>query len=285
MDSTKSSPSQATATLYVADSKSEVAPILHERIITSFKERKSSNKFIVAISGGSLPSFLAADALIQSFKSANVDPEWEKWFVMLADERCVPNSHSDSNYRSIHEHFLRHVPIPDDQIFPISDELLKEGTSPSLQEVNDIAKVYEENVKTVLTDEGVFDCILLGFGPDGHTCSLFPEHNLLNERIKIVASIMDSPKPPPERITLTFPVLDQASHTIFCGCGASKAPILDAIFSSASQINKGKKFFVTMANPSPYPCGMVKSKEVSWVVDSDALSNVSFNASESSSKM
>ena len=123
-----------------------------------------------------------------------------------------------------------------------------------------------------------------GFGPDGHTCSLFPNHPLLNEHTRLVAPIEDSPKPPPCRITLTFPVLNKLSRQIiFCGAGASKTPILNAIFEDAKEksgtlveraVDGTKVMEVKMVDPAPYPCGMVRpvhgGDRLLWVVDADA---------------
>uniref|UniRef100_A0A7S2LKF2 6-phosphogluconolactonase n=1 Tax=Leptocylindrus danicus TaxID=163516 RepID=A0A7S2LKF2_9STRA len=263
------------AKLHIANSKAEVAPLLHAQVISCVQKCSDESKFVIALSGGSLPAFLSANALIQSFADAGVNPQWNKWYVFLADERCVKNDHPDSNYCSIQQHMLTaELPIPADQVFPIDDALL-DDTTPGTCTTENIAKDYEDKLKSVLGDNGKFDCILCGFGPDGHTCSLFPDHDLLKVTDKMVASITDSPKPPPERVTLTFPVLNAAKTVIFCGAGGSKALILDAVFAEASLIDDGS-YDVVMADPAPYPCGMVQMEcgDLCWVVDKDAVTGV-----------
>lgn len=121
-----------------------------------------------------------------------------------------------------------------------------------------------------------------GFGPDGHTCSLFPNHPLLLEENAFVASIDDSPKPPPSRITLTFPIINKLSRkVIFCGAGSTKSAILTDIFGesselacfAASNVEGAKAYDATLNDPAPYPCGMVRPQgkgSLVWVVDADA---------------
>jgi 6-phosphogluconolactonase len=110
--------------------------------------------------------------------------------------------------------YLIQVPIPKSQVYGIDESLLKVSTEA-------VASAYEETVlKPILQlSGGKIDCVILGFGPDGHTCSLFPNHPLLlhNDELRYVAPIDDSPKPPMSRITLTLPVLNKYSrHILWC---------------------------------------------------------------------
>lgn len=106
----------------------------------------------------------------------------------------------------------------------------------------------------------------------------------MNEKIRLIAPIDDSPKPPSSRITLTIPALNKLSRQIiFCGAGSSKRPILAAIFRNTAKISGdpierivdgGKALKVDMIDPAPYPCGMARTEQggdsLLWVVDADA---------------
>merc|ERR1719491_265046 len=271
-----------TANLLLNPTKESIPNALHPLIHKSFLRaiNSPSSSFTIALSGGSLPSFLST--LPESFTAAKIDPQWDKWHIILADERLVPSTDGDSNLRAIRASFLNKVPIPSGQIHGIDESLLSRA-SPAT-----IAAEYQKRVIDPLISAGnwhgkkmVLDCVLLGFGPDGHTCSLFQNHPLLFEKKLLVVGIENSPKPPDKRITLTRPVLDELSRdVIFVGTGASKRPVLEATFEDGIGTREGGlgylEYEVTLANPALYPCGMIQPKEgqLTWIVDADAAQSL-----------
>ena len=98
-------------------------------------------------------------------------------------------------------------------------------------------------------------------GPDGHTCSLFPGHALLDEKEKIVAPIKDSPKPPPERVTLTLPVLNAAKAVAFVSTGDGKKDMIKNILK-----DKNEAFPAARVCPS--------KGDLFWILDKPAAANL-----------
>lgn len=139
--------------------------------------------------------------------------EWVRTRVWWGDERCVPPEHEDSNYRMAFQALLKHVPIERDAIHRMR------GEDPDLEwAAADYAKSLPER----------FDLMLLGVGPDGHVCSLFPGRRELEERERLVVPIDGSPKPPSRRLTVTPPVIGAARKLMVMVSSAAKADAVAA---------------------------------------------------------
>jgi 6-phosphogluconolactonase len=176
----------------------------------------------VAISGGNTPrpvfELLANPA--EKFVSAMPWPQMELYWV---DERMVPPDNKDSNYRMTREAMLDKVPLPPERIFRIEGELDPE----------EAAARYESAIRNRLRLEGAqgprFDLLALGMGDDGHTASLFPHTDAINEMIRIaVANYV--PQKDTWRVTLTWPVINEANNVFFLIAGRDKAqPLHDVL--------------------------------------------------------
>ncbi|XP_058193618.1 probable 6-phosphogluconolactonase 2 isoform X4 [Rhododendron vialii] len=196
----------------------DLADYIAELSDASVKER---GVFTIALSGGSLIGLMGR--LCEAPYKKTVD--WGKWHIFWADERVVAKSHAESNYKLARDGLLSKVPIIPNHIHSINDSASAEQAAEDYEFV--IRQLVRTRVISVseINDCPKFDLIILGMGPDGHVASLFPNHSALNENDEWVTFITDSPKPPPERITFTMPVLNSASNVaaVVTGIGKSEA--------------------------------------------------------------
>jgi len=164
-------------------------------------------RFACAVPGGSV-----ADAFFPALRDADV--QWPRVEVFFTDERAVPPGDPASNHALARGLWLDHVPIDPARVHRMPAE------RPDLDAV---ARACAAEMTRVLGDPPRLDLVLLGVGPDGHVCSLYPGHPALAERSRLVAAVSNSPKPPPRRITLTIPAISAARGLAIAAFGEAKA--------------------------------------------------------------
>ncbi|KAI0603041.1 6-phosphogluconolactonase [Biscogniauxia sp. FL1348] len=239
-----------------------LAPALRSYIISCQNAGLTRHSlFKIGVSGGSLPNTLAQALLVEP-TSEEDKVQFDKWEIFFADERAVPLDHEDSNYALLKKELLDKIPASwgKPTVHPINTEFL--------DDTQELADQYEQVlVNSFAKGDSVklpiFDLLLLGSGPDGHTCSLFPGHPLLRETDAWVAPIEDSPKPPPKRITLTLPVITHSVRVAFIATGAAKKEIMKQIFEEGNGL----------------PCALVNEatgERCSWFTDNAAIEGVSY---------
>jgi len=211
-------------------------------------------QFHVALSGGSTPANLYS-ALVTHVSAQAIN--WQMVHIYFGDERMVPEDHPDSNYRMARQTLLNHIAIPDANIHPIPTDC---------DDFEKCAKRYADTLMTQpsLTRAGVpiFDLILLGLGPDGHTASLFPGTPILLEYKRPAAAVYLADKKS-WRISLTYPVLNHARHLLILVSGASKQQVIDDLF--------GQK-----TNEHDYPvANLHPTGNVTWLIDKEAAQKLS----------
>jgi 6-phosphogluconolactonase len=201
----------------------------------------------LALSGGTTP------ARAYELLARELD-DWDRVDVWFADERCVGPEDEESNYRLARETLLGAARELDRaRVHRMEGEL---GPDRGAERY---ASALRERAPT---EEGVvvLDVIVLGIGPDGHVASLFPGAPALDAQApELCLGVHDSPKPPPERITLTLPVLRAARRCVLLATGAGKADAVDAMLSGpsrhvpASLLRRGRLSVIVDDAASPEP--------------------------------
>ena len=163
-------------------------------------------RFILAIPGGSVVQLLAR-GLAAPVAAAH-------WHVFWTDERRVPLSDPQSNFRLA------------------ETELLPKLAGAQIHPLRGSAAEYETELRSFLP----LDLVLLGVGEDGHVASLFPGNPATRETQRLVAEVHGAPKPPPDRVTLTFPVLNAARQVLVVAAGAGKAAIVGRLFAAPGDL-------------------------------------------------
>lgn len=198
------------------------------------------NKFTVALSGGNTPKrFYELLATPEFCNNIN----WKKVFIFFSDERYVPHTDEESNFNMASKALLKNIPIPRTNIFAIPVSF-----TPSKD-----AAAYEAVVKTITGDDKfAFDLVLLGMGADGHTASLFPGTEILNEKKRLVKEVFVKEKNI-YRISFTLPLINRAKQILLVVNGKEKQTVL-------------KKVLANRKTNNPLPVQLLKGN-ILWMVN------------------
>ena len=203
----------------------------------------------LAIAGGRTP----ADTY-RELRRRNVD--WERVVAWVGDERWVPPDDESNNGRMAREAFLDHVPAV---FLPVP--YTTDGPAAA-------AAAYESELRRVFPDRDGRpspDIVLLGLGDDGHTLSLFPGTDALEERERLyVANWV--PKFDAWRLTATYPLVHAARHVLFLVAGAGKAEAVARVLGSPDATDPARRI-------------MDGDADVTWLLDEAAASDLSRNRS------
>ena len=207
--------------------------------------------FHVALTGGSTPkalyTLLANDPVLRS------QLPWDKMRIYFGDERSVPPDHADSNFRMANEAMLSRVPLKPDQVFRMKGEY---------KDIDRAAQEYEQSLRASFRIEAGhiprFDLVLLGMGNEGHVASLFPGTKATHESTRLVVGNWVG-KLYTQRITLTFPVLNNAAEVMFMVAGTEKALAVKGVLEGPHE-------------PEQLPAQGVAPRDgkVLWLLDSAA---------------
>ncbi|MBL0740032.1 6-phosphogluconolactonase [Chryseolinea lacunae] len=237
--------------MHISKTQEEVIVALADFMVNEANQSIAKHgRFSVVLSGGSSPKKLFETLASPGYRERIA---WPQWFFFFGDERYVPATHADSNYRMAKETLLDPMNITPGQVFRMNTDL----TPP------EAASAYETDLLAYFGDKPVrFDLILLGLGDDAHTASLFPHTPVLHEKEALVKEVF-VPKVSAFRITLTTRSINCAANVAFLTFGASKA-------SAVHHVLKGVR------NIEEYPAQLIKPEDgtLHWFIDEAAAAQI-----------
>jgi 6-phosphogluconolactonase len=205
----------------------------------------------VALTGGSIAEKIHREI---ARLGADSDVDWSRVDFFWGDERYVAPDSDDRNAKSARAGLLDVLPVDPARIHEIP-------STAEADSVDSAAAAYADTVRSV--GRGSFDLLMLGVGPDGHIASLFPGFPQLDLDDAIAAGVTGSPKPPPERVTLTFPALSRSDEVWFVVSGPDKAEAV------------GRALAATPPDVHELPAAGVRGQlETIWFLDRESASQV-----------
>jgi 6-phosphogluconolactonase len=190
---------------------------------------RATGQFLIALSGGTTPETLYRTLASPAFANRF---DWSRTTFFFSDERCVPPDDPRSNYALADKTLFTPLRISPSQIYRMAGES---------RDPQAAASEYEQQLrlatKTAPSAKPSLDLILLGLGEDGHTASLFPGAPVLRDHQRMIAATQ-SPKDPPNRLTMTLGVINRASVILFLVAGARKAGVVRAILDPKTEAER-----------------------------------------------
>lgn len=205
--------------------------------------------FSVALSGGSTPKAIFQLLATDTYRSLL---DWSRVQLFWSDERCVPPSDPDSNYKMAMDAGFSKLPLDPQKIFRMPADSA---------DLDQAAHDYEQTIKKHVPN-AQFDLVMLGMGEDGHTASLFPKtHGLSVEGKLVTANFI--PQKDCWRMTLTYEEINSSHHIAIYTLGKSKAEMVEKVLHSSYE-------------PELFPIQRVGTRQnkVLWILDSDAAANL-----------
>lgn len=236
--------------MVVHEDASTLAGDVASRLLSRIEEAQGRGEVPhIGLTGGSI-----ADAIHREVarRAPDSSVDWSRVVIWWGDERFVPASSPDRNAHQARSALLDQLPLSLDNIHevPAADEVATAEES---------ASAYSATMRS--DGAGSFEVLMLGVGPDGHVASLFPGHVALDVTDQIAVAVHDSPKPPPDRVSLTFEAINRAKAVWFLVSGGDKA---DAV---AAAIDGGDRHEIPAR-------GVRGTSETVWLIDEAAASRI-----------